>query len=538
MKFGRLPLAQALGGILAHSLRSGGKMLRKGALIDAAATRLIAAAGHGEITVAQLEPGDVPEGEAAIRLGALLLGPHLRRSAAINGRVNIFSQVGGLLRLAPGVIERLNRANESVTLATLPDRAMVAEGDMVATLKIIPFAVSAAAMDTAQRILRAPAFRLEPFQALTVGLVLTELPHVKEATLQGTIAATQSRIAARGGTMLPALRTPHQEAPLTAAIRQLLADGAGLILIAGASAVTDRQDVAPRAVVASGGTITRFGMPVDPGNLICFGEIAGLPAIILPGCARSPAANGIDWVLDRIFVGETITSADIAAMGVGGLLKETDSRPMPRARARITGIGAAPRTRPQIAALVMAAGLSRRMAPANKLLLPMPDGRLMIAQTVDHALASGANPVIVVTGHQDAEIKAALAGRQVQFTYAADYAAGMSASLRAGIAALPATASAVLVCLGDMPLVAPETLNRIITAFDPAEGREIIIPVHAGKRGNPVLWARRFFPDLQQLTGDSGARQIMHGHTKQIAEFPAPATILYDFDTPAGQVRS
>jgi molybdenum cofactor cytidylyltransferase len=535
MIFGRVPLAQARGGILAHNLQTADRVLRKGALIDETAYALLRDAGHGEVTIARLEPGDVPEGEAALRLGQLLLGPGLRRSADVHGRVNLFAEQAGLLRLDTAKIARLNRIDEAVTLATLPDASVVAPGDMVATLKIIPFAVTANTMAIAAALIAQgpPAFTLKPFRDLTVGLILTTLPQLKESAIAHTIEATAARIAAHGGSLLPPLTTAHETKALTGAIAQLIAANAGLILISGASAVTDRLDVAPQAIVASGGRITHFGMPVDPGNLICFGELAGRPAIILPGCARSPKLNGIDWVLDRIFAGEEVGAAEVAAMGVGGLLKEIESRPAPRLTAAAKGFGAAPRAAPRIAALVLAGGLSRRMAPDNKLLARLPDGGTLLAQTVKHAIASGARPVIVVTGHQDAAIRAALAGQPVRFVHAADYAEGIAATLRAGIAALSETIGGALICLGDMPLVDPATLRAIIAAFDPAEGREIVIPGFDGQRGNPVLWGRRFFPELLGLTGDAGARRLLHLHMEAVVELPVNTdAVLRDFDTP------
>jgi molybdenum cofactor cytidylyltransferase len=185
-----------------------------------------------------------------------------------------------------------------------------------------------------------------------------------------------------------------------------------------------------------------------------------------------------------------------------------------------------------VAALVLAAGLSRRTAPHNKLLSIMPNGQTMIAQTVDRILTTAAKPVIVVTGHHDAQIRTALSGKPVHFIHAPDYADGMAASLRAGIAILPENVGAVLICLGDMPLIEPDILNRIIAAHSPTEGREIILPSHGGQRGNPVLWGRRFFNDLLLLSGDTGARQILHRHMKFITEIPTETdTILKDFDT-------
>jgi molybdenum cofactor cytidylyltransferase len=535
MIFGRVALRQARGGIMAHSLKTADRLLRKGALIDDEVFELLAAAAYEEVTIARLEPGDVPEGEAANQLGDRLLGAFLRRSPDVHGRVNLFATAAGLLRLDVENISRLNRIDESVTLATLADRTVVAPGDMVATLKIIPFAVAGSVMSEAEALIAAaaPLLEVKPFQKLRTGLILTKLPQLKDAAIAHTIAATRDRITAHGGDLLAPIETAHEAAPLRAAIETLLAQNAELILISGASAVTDRLDVAPQAVVAAGGEITHFGMPVDPGNLICFGVIESRPAIVLPGCARSPALNGIDWVLDRLFAGEPVGPSEVAAMGVGGLLKEIDTRPVPRNSREAAGFGKSPKARPRIAALVLAAGLSRRMGAANKLLAVMPDGRTMIAQTVDHVLASAAQPVFVVTGHQDGLIREALSNRPVRFIHAPDFHTGMAASLQAGVAALAGDIGAVMICLGDMPLVTRETFDRILSAHDAGEGRDIIIPTFDGQRGNPVLWGRRFFPELLNLSGDAGARQILHNHMEFVSECPVNTdSVLRDFDTP------
>jgi molybdenum cofactor cytidylyltransferase len=532
MIFGRVPLPAARGAILAHNLKTADRVLRKGALIDAAAYAMLEQAGYDSVTVARLEPGDVPEGEAATRLGEHLRRDHLRRSDDVHGRVNLFAEADGLLRLDVAALESLNLIDESITLATLPDRSVVAKGDMLATLKIIPFAVSARAMDKAVTLIQTETLiALKPFAPLKTGLILTELPQLKDSAIEHTIDATRARIESHTGILLPPLRTPHEIAPLTAAIKSLLADGAELILISGASAVTDRQDVAPAAIVQAGGHITHFGMPVDPGNLICFGEIAGIHAIVLPGCARSPKLNGIDWVLDLIFAGEPITAQKIARMGEGGLLKEAEARPIPRAREQESGFGARPREKPRIAAIILAAGLSRRMG-SNKLLAELPTGQKMLAATVDNVLASAAHPVIVVTGHQDEDIRKILADRPVSFVHAETYAAGMAESLRAGIAALSKNIAAALIVLGDMPLVEPATINALLAAYDPEEGRDIVVPIHDGQRGNPVLWGAKFFPDLLSLTGDTGARNILVQNMESVAEVDCPTdSILRDFDT-------
>ena len=189
-------------------------------------------------------------------------------------------------------------------------------------------------------------------------------------------------------------------------------------------------------------------------------------------------------------------------------------------------------------ALVLAAGLSRRMGPVNKLLAEDAAGRPMIARTVDHVLASRAEPVIVVTGHERERVEAALAGRPVRFVHAPDHAEGLSASLRAGLGAVPAVCEGALVCLGDMPLVGPGTLDRILDGFDPAAGRSVVQPVHEGQPGNPVLWGREFFTEIGALTGDRGARGLLALHAAHLAAVPVTEdSVLRDFDTPEALER-
>ncbi|HEX7390109.1 MAG TPA: molybdopterin-binding/glycosyltransferase family 2 protein, partial [Acidiphilium sp.] len=466
------------GAILAHSLKTTARLIKKGTVLDAGSIAALRDAGYAEVAVARLEPGDVPEEEASRRLGAYLAGPGLRVAAPVHGRVNVFAERPGLLEVDPAGIVALNLLDEAVTLGTLADSVPVAAGEMLATLKIIPFAVPGPVMRRAEALLSGRSLlAIAPFRPMVVGLVLSRLPQLKDAAIRNTIEATDRRVAMRGGTLFDPIETPHETGPIAGAIARLRAAGADLLLIAGASAVTDRKDVAPAAIVAAGGKIGRFGMPVDPGNLLCFGTIGDVPAVVLPGCARSPKLNGIDFVLDRVFAGQPIDDSAIAKLGVGGLLKDFAPRPEPRV------VRAAPKAAPSVAAIVLAAGRSSRAAPANKLLTVLPDGRTMVAAVADHALASRADPVVVVTGHQANLVEAALAGRKARFVHAARFAEGMAESLKAGIAALPETAGAALICLGDMPLVDAATLDRLIAAYDPDEGRSIVIPTHRGKRG-------------------------------------------------------
>jgi molybdenum cofactor cytidylyltransferase len=186
-----------------------------------------------------------------------------------------------------------------------------------------------------------------------------------------------------------------------------------------------------------------------------------------------------------------------------------------------------------VAAVVLAAGMSRRMVPHNKLLLKGAAGDPMVTRVVDALLASGVSDVWVVVGHQARQVAAALESRAIHLVYAPDYQAGLAASLVRGIAALPANAAACLVCLADMPGVGCDVFNRIVEAYQPRLARPIIVPTFGGRRGNPVLWDRRYFPEILALSGDQGARVLLDRHAMHVFELEVPSpAVLTDFDTP------
>ncbi len=524
MNFAPIPLDDALGCVLAHSRRAGGLMLKKGTVLDQAAIAALRQAGFAEVVAARLDAGDLTENVAADRLAAMLVAPWLHCTPSNTGRVNLVADAKGLLVLDAAAIDRINEVDEALTLATLPNHAVVAPGDMVATIKVIPFAVSEAVQARVEAQVQGAVFRLHPFRPLRVGLVLSEIGRLKDSVVESSIAVTEARVTALGGALLPPRRCPHEAQAIAAALSQLHQEGAELLLVIGASATVDRRDIGPDAIVRAGGEITHFGMPVDPGNLICLGRIGQTHAIVLPGCARSPKLNGIDFVLARIFAGLKVGRSEVMRMGVGGLLKDTESRPLPRARATATR---------RVAAIVLAAGRSSRMGPRHKLLIEGADGRAMVARTVDHLLQAGLAPVSVVVGHRADEIKAALAGRDVRFVLAERYAEGLAESLKAGLAALPENAAAFLIALGDMPLVDAAALRRIVAAYDPDEGRLIVTPRHGGRIGNPILWDRGFAGEMMQLTGDIGARSLLRRHEDAVFALDMQDdAVLRDFDTP------
>jgi molybdenum cofactor cytidylyltransferase len=330
MKFGSVPIDEADGAILAHAVRIDGLMLKKGDVVTPDRQRMLADAGVRSILAARLEDGDVGEDEAAHRLAERLAGPFLRSATPFTGRVNLFAEAAGLAVIDRGAVDRVNAVDESITVATLPLHRPVEDGDMVATVKIIPFSTRKQTLEAAIEALgSAPAVAVAPFRPLRVAAVSTLLPGLKESVVDKTLRALGARLAPTGARIVRHATCPHDVLPLREALERLEPE-ADMLVVFGASAITDRRDVIPAAIESFGGRIERFGMPVDPGNLLLLAARGGKPIIGAPGCARSPKENGFDWILQRALAGVPTDGADIRAMGVGGLLMEIASRPQPR----------------------------------------------------------------------------------------------------------------------------------------------------------------------------------------------------------------
>jgi molybdenum cofactor cytidylyltransferase len=240
-------------------------------------------------------------------------------------------------------------------------------------------------------------------------------------------------------------------------------------------------------------------------------------------------------VLERLAAGLTVGRAEIVRMGAGGLLAEIASRPQPRDDEPSESEG--PQQAPRVAVLVLAAGRSTRMGGPNKMLADAK-GEALVVHAVKAALESQAVEITVVLGHMAGEVRAAIEsaipGRsRLRFVTNPDFAEGLSTSVRTGIAALSTNIDAAVVQLGDMPGVGSGLLNRLIAAFSPVEGRAICVPTVGGKRGNPVLWARRFFPEMAVLSGDSGAKHLIGEHADLVCEVEmAGEAAITDIDTP------
>ncbi len=218
-----MPLAEAEGAILAHTHRLTGRVLRKGQVLDAEAVALLRQAGLAQVIAARLESGDITEDDCARRLADRLVSPAITASRAATGRVNLIAGAAGLLRVDSPRVDTLNLVDESLTLGTLPDYSTVHAGDLVATVKVIPFAVPGTVLARAEDSLAESPLHLHPFKRLTVGLVVSILPGLKESVIDGTIAATGARVRGLTGHMLPALRCPHETGAIADCLHRLIA---------------------------------------------------------------------------------------------------------------------------------------------------------------------------------------------------------------------------------------------------------------------------------------------------------------------------
>lgn len=521
MKFGDILTAQAKGRILAHSMQAGPVRLKKGAVLSAEDIQVLLDANIDQVTVASLGVDDIPEDKAAGQIGASLVGPNMSLSQPVAGRVNLVSDADGVFTLSPDKIAAINAVDEAITLATLPNFARVRKGMLLATIKIIPYGVARQLVDQVIKLACADMLALAPFKPRVFDLILTKTDGFKDSLLAKGRKTVQARVAPLGLTMKSCVTVDHNE---QAVAQALIDSSAGIALVLGASATSDRLDVIPAGLVAAGGKVIRYGMPVDPGNLLVLGQRGDQMVLGLPGCARAPALNGTDWVLERLAAGLSMTHEDIAQMGVGGLLKEIPDRILPRTQS--------PQTRSHISAVLLAAGASRRMAGEDKLLRKI-DGMPLLRRSAQNLLTSNVDNCVVVLAPNAKAHREALQDLPVTIVEAVDADQGMSASIRAGVGSVGAKTSAVVLALADMPDITPNHINQIINAHDKAADRLIICPIdETGQRGHPVLFDARFLENLTDLSGDRGARDVLHAVPEFVHEIPMGSAMTLDLDTP------
>lgn len=531
MKFGPCALSDCLDAILVHAVYLPDGRIAKGTCLTSDHLSRLRANGSDDIIVARLEDGDLGEDAAADMIAKAMMPANVRLSVAATGRVNIYATQRGLLRVDRLRLRDINMVDEGITLSTVQHNQLVEAGDLIATLKIIPYSVAETAVATVIGLgAGEPVISFHALRPRSFGLIQTRIPGMADKILKATEQTAKQRLNQLGCALVDSRVVAHEAAAINQAITASRANGPAVMLIAGGSAIADRRDEVPMGVIAAGGRIDHFGLPVDPGNLLMLSHIDEMPVIGMPGCARSIKMNGFDWILHLLLADLRIDAAEIADMAAGGLLMEIVSRPLPRRMVERRQISNA-----TIGGVLLAAGQSQRMGAQNKLLAEI-DGVPIIRRTAQALLDGGLNDLVIVTGHEHRLVAAALDDLPVTCIYNDEYQSGQASSVACGVRHHQnGSHAAVLIALGDMPLVRPELIAVLLRDHSslPDATDRITLPVFDGRRGNPVIWGRGFFDELVALTGDAGGRIIFAENKNAVNSLGWPDDSIHlDIDTP------
>ncbi len=531
MIFDYFAVDQAEGIVLAHTVRLPGKTLKKGATLTAADLTDLMSNGIERVSGARLESGDIDEDLAALELARVLAGSELAVGEPVAGRCYLYARSPGLAQIESEVINAINLLNTGISVATLSQHAECLQQQAVASIKVIPFAISREQLDTCIEIASSveKAIDLQSFRPFTVALVLTRVTGIKQSVLDSTSRVTRERVAALGGEVIGETRCAHTPQEVESSLSEAVATGADLLMICGANITVDPADIIPSAIVQCGGVVEHFGMPVEPGNMLLLGRVDDCTILNLPGCSRSPKLNGLDWVLQRIAANVPVGQEEILSMGVGGLIKDISHRWRMREQGNLVEELEAPS---KVAAVVLGAGRSSRMGQSNKLLATV-GGKPMLQRVVDAALKSNLVSITVVTGCEAEEVRALMQDRDVSFVHNADYRTGLASSLKLGLASLPEDIDGVMILLADMPFIEATHINELIAEFNPSNERDIVAPIRQERLGNPIIWAPRYIPKMMNLSGDRGARLLLKEFAANVWEVPmGDDAIFLDVDTP------
>ncbi len=527
MKFEKIKTTDAIGTVLGHTHRLKtdqgiSQRLSKGTLLNAKHIDMLLQAEVDSVMVAVLETDDILENSAVERLARLFQGAGVGVESPRQGRCNLYALHRGVLDYDVSLIHRLNALDWRVGMA-IEYGGVIEAGTVFASIKVIPYAVPRSVLDAWELELKSGSgVEMYPLRRRHVALIVSQHSD-QPSSIQRIVDVHRSRIEGLGSQIDRVCRCEHTVASIAQSLQSVVTEGWDLVLFYGATAVVDVDDVLPLAIRSVGGEVERVGMPVEPGNMLLLGRMLECPIIGVPRCAQHIQQSGLDLVLARALSGASLSSVDISRLGVGGYLKNNPSTVVPKEPGH------------KIGAVVLMAGLSSRMKGANKLSMSIPtpdeDGHTTVAvQTVKGILSAGYAPVVVVTGHQETEIRELLQGLPVRFVHNPAFADGMGTSIAKAFSVLSGW-DAGLLALGDMPFVSPTILKEMYQrSMESPE--HIVVPVHNGRRGHPIVFPSSLFAELQQCTGDVGARSVLQSHQDIIERVNVSDTsIFWDVDT-------
>ena len=530
MKIENLAPKESKGSVLAQSYNLSERILSKGTYVSEDILEFLNEENVKTILCAVPEEGDMHEDTAAEAISKAIDRNQLYSEEASTGRVNFRAPTLSLVRYDRELIKQLNLVDESIAFSIVEHNQLLAKNDLIATLKIIPFFVSKIYVERVASLLsKKETFEIHRLEEKKVELIQTYYDWQKKSIFKATSNVTRNRLEALGCKLNKETLIPHDQKSLCKEIKSSIDNGVQVLLISGASAITDRSDYIPKAILSVGGEIIQYGLAVDPGNLLLIGKIGSSTVIGMPGCARSPKLNGFDWVLHLLMADIPISKSELADMGAGGLLMEIASRPLPRALAKSVN-----KRQKKIMGVILAAGNSTRMGKDNKL-LKNTNGIPLVRHIAVEMLKSDLDSCSIVLGYQSDKVAGVIKDLNISLILNPVWEEGQASSLRTALNALDDTYSDLLIMLGDLPGIKSNHINRIIEEHLLTNNRrsKITIPSFEGKKGNPVIWGRSFFYDLSLLKGDVGGRSLFNQHPAaiNILEMDDPVVVM-DADTP------
>ena len=329
MQLKNIPVHQSVGAILVHNIMGpeGRKAFSKGAVIRAEDIEKLRALGQETVYAAVLDPDDVREDDAAVRLARAAAGSGVELSKPSGGRVNLYAAERGFLQINRDALKRINEL-DGVTLATIPRYASVPSRKMVATLKTVGLALPEATLREAEKIVgaRGKAVSIAPVSNRQVAIVLTGSENGKAKVQEVFGPAIRARIEELGAQVVTEDYVSEDEGEIAGAIDRATSAGAQLIILAGETSVLDADDRTPRGIKRAGGKLELYGAPVEPGNLLLLAykphpDAREIPIIGAPGCVKSRETNVVDLILPPLLIGEHVTRADVIELAEGGLLQ-------------------------------------------------------------------------------------------------------------------------------------------------------------------------------------------------------------------------
>ncbi len=513
MKILGLDPQESLGSVIAQTYNLPGKTISKGTFVTSEIVGYFKEGKVQNILCAVPDNGDIHEDEAANIISNAIDRSHIYIDNASTGRVNFKSRSLCLVRYKRDLIKKVNLVDESIAFSIVEHNQLLAKNDLIATLKIIPFFTQKKYVDQVMSILdKNELFKIHSLNKKEVGLIQTSFEWQKKSMFKATSNVTRNRLEALDCSLNEEKLIRHDYNELRTEIRSSIESGIDILLISGASAIIDRSDYIPKAILSEGGEIIQYGLAVDPGNLLLVGKIGETTIIGMPGCARSSKLNGFDWVLQLLMADIPVVKEELAEMGAGGLLMEIASRPLPRALAKSVN-----KREKKIMGIILAAGNSRRMGKDNKLLKNI-DGAPLIRNIALEITKSDLDSCSIVLGYQSDKVADVIKDLNINLILNPLWKEGQASSLKAALNSLTSSYSDLLVMLGDLPGIKSGHINRIIEGHLSSENRrsKITIPSFKGEKGNPVIWGESFFHDLSNLEGDVGGRVLFDQHPAAI----------------------